>query len=661
MKSSSVQGPVRSAMRCRSTAAPLHLGAAGAALPGRLADAADGKRPKIESRNMAQCQQSTIWLFSTFAPHRTPSTFPKHTEKSTIGAFARRARSKPTVKPIRSNTETRPSIYLNPEAHAPGGFGTKEGHQVTLLPPQTPRPRRSAVRESPASLAIAEHENSNLNLDKDELLSLVSGPVQATAAELYEAHRDPFRNGFAAPDGPHIRISNAQQDVSFPSQEDMHRISAATQATVDKLCAFVWKRLRYREFVSLERIYATYQELPEPRMLNLTAVWRKELLRVMGLPRKRDEISMLRYFSLVADVKNAGLTLNQRQWNYALAFAAKYTSRTQTRQFESAMRLWSEMEREGTQPANEVTFNILFDAASKSGSFALADMLYKEMETRGIPFNHFHHVTLIYYFGLQRDSDGVRAAYKEMVEAGELVDTIALNAVVAGLLRSGEEGAAEDTYRRMRAGGKMTPHQPERIPMIDKAITKALMMLSKVAKEHPSLKTNFQRGVQISPDLRTFKLFVEHYAVRVGDLGKVVYFLDEMKAQGVVLHPTVFLGIFRGFFLHGGHPGSDWSEQRLDSVVAAFYQAQDDMGEDFRIDKWAVIWLLKAVKRCCSQQKLEMAFDKISMRWNVPLERRLEVLGICDKIVGKTDDIAAWRIFESTAKLRQMMGDRIIR
>ncbi|KAJ4144354.1 hypothetical protein LMH87_003240 [Akanthomyces muscarius] len=535
-----------------------------------------------------------------------------------------------------------------------------ESHQkVTVLPAQTPRYRRATSRPS-TPLTTDESEKPSLNLDKDELLSLVSGPVEATAAELYEAHRDPFRGGFAAPDGPHIRISDAKHDVSFPTQQDMHRISAATQATVEKLCISLRKRLRYRELVPLERIYATYQELPEPRMLNLTAGWRKELLRVMGMPKKRNATSMLRYFSLVADVKNAGLTLNQRQWNYALAFAAKYTARVQTRQLESAMRLWSEMEREGNQPANEVTFNILFDAATKAGSFALADMLYKEMENRGIHFNHFHHVTLIYYFGLQRDSDGVRAAYKEMVEAGQLVDTIALNCVISGLLRSGEEGAAEDTYRRMRAGGKVAPRQPEKDYMVSKAITKALMMLSKVAKEHPSLKTNFQRSVRISPDLRTFKLFIEHYAVRVGDLGKVVYFLDEMKAQSVVLHPTLFLGIFRGFFLHGGHPGSDWSEQRLDSVVNAFYQAQDEMGEQFRIDKWAVIWFLKAVKRCCSQQKLEKAFDEVSTRWDVPLDRRLEVLAICDKIVGRTDDIAAWRIFESTAKLRQIMGNRII-
>ncbi|KAM3527184.1 hypothetical protein MY4038_006478 [Beauveria bassiana] len=658
MKTSSVRGPVRSAMRSRGTAAaPQLLGAAVAALPGRHADAAGGRHMQIESRTSGQCQRSAIWLFSTFAPNQVSKPLPKRVDKTAIGAFARHPRNSMS-KPIQSGEDTSLKRETDLASMDLAGLAIKSQQGVTLLPAHASG-TQGTVRSSPLHSTI-ESENQGQTLDKHELLSFVPGPVQSTAAELFEAHRDPFRGGFAAPDGPHIRISDAKQDVFFPTREDLPKISAATQQIIEKLCTSLRKRLRYRDLIHLDKIYATYQELPEPRMLHLTAGWRKELLRVMGLPTKRESAGMLRYFSLVADVKNAGLTLNQRQWNYALAFAAKYTARVQTRQLESAMRLWSEMEREGNQPANEVTFNILFDAAAKAGSFALADTLYKEMENRGIKFNHFHHVTLIYYFGLQRDSDGVRAAYKEMVEAGQLVDTIALNCVISGLLRCGEEGAAEDTYQRMRAGGTSVPQRPEKDYMVSKVITKALMMLSKVAKEHPSLKANLQRGVCISPDLRTFKLFIEHYAVRVGDLGKVVYFLDDMKAQGVVLHPTIFMGIFRGFFLNGGHPGSEWSEQRLDSVVHAFYQAQDEMGEHFRIDKWAVIWLLKAVKRCCSRQKLEKAFDEISVRWDVPIERRLEVLTICDKIVGKTDDIAAWRIFESTTKLRQMMGDRII-
>lgn len=499
-----------------------------------------------------------------------------------------------------------------------------------------------------------------LELDKEQLLSLVGGPVEGTAEEHYQLHRDPFRSGFAAPDGPHIRVSDTKQDVSFPTGRDMHRNSAETQATVTRLCTAIRRRLLHPERVSLDYINMTYQELPEPRMLNLTGVWRQQLFRVMGIPRKRDSQGMLRYFGLVADAKNAGLTLTKRQWNYALAFAAKYT-KTGSRQLESALRLWWEMEREGGEGANEVTFNILFDAATKAGSFALADMIYKEMENRNIPFNHYHHVTLIYYFGLQRDSDGIRAAYKEMVEAGEVVDTVALSCVISGLVRSGEEAAAEDTYRRMKAAGRIAPEQPEKNYLVSKAITQALMMLAKVAKKHPELKENFQRSVRISPDLRTYKIFIYHYAVRVGNLGKVVYFLDEMKAQGVALHPTIFLAIFNGFFLHGGFPGSDWSEQRLESVVAALYRAQDDMGEAFRIDFWVVIWLLRAIKRCSTQQKLEAALDTIATRWNVPPERRMDLLDMCDRIVDKKDDRAAWRIFESVTQMRKEMGSFPVR
>lgn len=661
MKSSSVQGPVRSAIRSHgSTAVPLHLGAAGVALTGRHGFAAEGRRPQVEPQRSSQCHRSSIWLFSTFAPNHSPAPLPKQYDKMAIGAFARRPR-----KPIAHAVSTDRYIVVEEDAeptiiHSSHSTSTAQEQTATVLPPQTVKHRR-AIRRSLISSDAHRPVEPPLELDKDQLLSLVGGPVDGTAAEFYEAHRDPFRGGFAAPDGPNIRVSDTKQDVSFPKEADMHRFSPDTQKTIDKLCTSVRKRLLHPELVSLDKIHETYQELPEPRMLNLTGGWRKELLRVMGMPKKRDANSMIRYFALVADVKNAGLTLSKRQWNYALAFAAKYTAKVQSRQLESALRLWWEMEREGRQTANAVTFNILFDAATKAGSFALADMIYKEMENRNIPFNHFHHVTLIYYFGLQRDSDGIRAAYKEMVEAGELVDSIALNCVISGLLRSGEEAAAEDTYRRMRAAGKVAPEQPEKSYMVSKAITKALMMLTKVARDHPSLKKNFQKGVRISPDLRTFKLFIHHYAVRVGDLGKVVYFLDEMKAEGVALHPTLFLGVFRGFFLHGGYPGTDWSEQRLDTVVAALYQTQDQMGESFRIEAWVVIWLLRATKRCCSKQKLEKTFEEISRRWNIPPERQLDILDVCDKMVGRNDDMAAWRIFESVTHRRRALGDQVIR
>lgn len=368
----------------------------------------------------------------------------------------------------------------------------------------------------------------------------------------------------------------------------------------------------------------------------------------MGLPKKRNSDSMMQYFALVADVKSAGLTLTRAQWNFAIAFAAKYATRASRTEMESTMRLWRDMEKGADIKGNYVTFNLLFDVAAKAGNFALAEMIYKEMDNRGIEFNRFHHVTLIHYFGLRLDSGGVRAAYKEMVEAGEMVDTLTLNAVIAGLLRCGEEDAADETYQRMRNSQPLlnTAHKPPKAYSTGKAITKALMMFSRLAKQHPEMKGKFQSGVDISPDLRTYKLLIDHYAVRLGDLSKVAQCLDEMKQSEIRVHPTIFLAIFKGFTAHGGFPGSEWSYQRLRGVLSALFQSYKEAPNDFKIEHWLVLWTLRAVHRCGSSENVVETFQDLSKCWSIPEDRLAQTQTFFEFILEGKDSRATQRSLE---------------
>ncbi|KAM4060748.1 pentatricopeptide repeat protein [Hirsutella rhossiliensis] len=495
---------------------------------------------------------------------------------------------------------------------------------------QTPRPRRarhscystaSAAACSPVTPALPGRKHTPTQ-DRQYLLSLVYDEDEASVDDCIDFHRDPYRRGYASPDGPRLRVSDKSPDVQYPTHDETFRIDNDTRQILVRLYTAVGQRLRHPSRVSLESICKLYSLLPEPRMLHITWQWRNRLMRVMGTPRKRDMESMLRYFALVADVKDAGLTLRRSQWNFALAFAAKYASRTTAREMESTLRLWREMEREANVPGNEVTFNILFDVAAKAGNFALADMIYQEMESRGIEYNRFHHVSLIHYFGLKLDSGGIRAAYREMVESGEMIDTVVLNCVISGLLRCGEEGPAEETYERMKNNHTLAPALPQRDYMMSKVITKVIMMFSKVSKKHPELKETLQTTVHLSPDLHTYKLLVQHYAIRVGNLNRVVKYLDEMKFLKVPVHPTIFLALFKGFYMHGGFPGSDWSEPRLDGLLSALYHARDTHAKNFPIDRWLVIWALRAVKKCSSAEALEETFDAMVRRWDVPADRQ---------------------------------------
>lgn len=473
--------------------------------------------------------------------------------------------------------------------------------------------------------------------EKRHLMSFVGERGEGSVQEHFDFHRDPYRRGYAQPDGPNLQVSDKKHDVQYPSREETFKISDELQAHISKLYAAIGQRLRHPNRITLETIYKLYSQLPEPRMLYLTWQWRSRLLKVMGTPPKRDMESMLRYFALVADVKNAGLTLRRTQWNFALAFATKYASRPTAQEMESALRLWREMEREANVMGNDVTFNVLFDVAAKAGNFTLADMIYKEMESRGIEFNRFHHVSLIHYFGLRLDSGGIRAAYKEMVDSGEMIDTIVLNCVISGLLRCGEESAAEDTYEQMKKSHNLALSMPQRDYMMNKVVTRVLMMFSKVGKKHPQLKESLQTNIQLAPDLHTYKLLIQHYAIRVGNLAKVAQYLDEMKHLNISVHPTIFLVLFKGFYLHGGFLNSDWSEQRLNGVLTSLHQAKNSHGKAFRIEQWLVIWALRATKKCSSNEAVLETFDALAPRWDIEGERQQFLHAMMENILQDKD------------------------
>lgn len=458
-----------------------------------------------------------------------------------------------------------------------------------------------------------------------------------TVEEHLEFYRDPYRRGYARDDGPKLEISDKRRDVEYPSKDETCKTNNETRLIIAKLCNSIAYALRHPHRVSLNAIYDTYMKLPEHRMLHLPWQWRDRLLKLMGAPPKRNSESMLRYFALIEEVKSAGLTLRRTHWNLSLVFAAKHASRITSNELQSTLRLWKDMEKIANIKGNEVTFNVLFDAASKAGNFQLAEMIYTEMESRGIPYNRYHHVSLIYYFGLKMDSDAVRAAYKDMVESGEMIDTVVLNCVITGLLRCGEESAAEETYERMKNGHVMAPSIPDRNYGMSRVVTKVMMMFSKLGKKHPEMHKELQKQIRLTPNLHTYKLFVEHYAIRVGDLAKVAQYLDEMKFLRITIHPTIFLALFKGFYSHGGWSNADWSEKRLQGVLNALYQASDENVKGFRIDRWLVIWALRATRKCSTPEAVVEVFDNMAERWDIPLDRQPFMHSILDNILNGGD------------------------
>ncbi|KAK6955437.1 hypothetical protein Daesc_003075 [Daldinia eschscholtzii] len=478
--------------------------------------------------------------------------------------------------------------------------------------PLKPDRKWNHAATSTADAAIPQREVR----PKQELLEIVDQYDNTSVNEHLEFLRDPYLRRYAPANGPNVMVSNKEEDINLQSVDLRQRLDPEVSEAIQKLEEIVLLKLRRPATTDLDEVFDRYLALPEPRASHMTARLRHQLLAVLGMTERKDSKSMLRYFSVVTDVKNSGFPLTLFEWNTAMSFASRYVGRSTEVEVEAALHLWREMEQVAGVRASEVTFNILFDVSSKAGKFTLAEMIYQEMITRGFQFNRYHHVSLIHYFGLKRDTSGMRAAYKEMVESGEVIDSVVLNSIISGFLASGEEPSAERVYEKMKISARGISAIPDRNYSMQKNITKILMMFARVGKKHPDMRPNFQKTALISPDLQTYRLLINHYGPRLGDLSKVAQFLDEMKLFEVQLHGAIFLALFKAFGKHGS-AGSDWSAARLVSVFNAFLDALDSGTEGLYISTWMAMAILGAFARFSSRDQMLDIYETLRSRWNL--------------------------------------------
>ncbi|KAI0467886.1 hypothetical protein F4859DRAFT_228146 [Xylaria cf. heliscus] len=482
------------------------------------------------------------------------------------------------------------------------------------------------------------HEPPVVAQDKDEILGIVDyyDAEDASVDEYMKFYRDPYLRNYAAADGPNIRVSDRREDVELRTTDgDREFVDREFKPAWNLWLALVARRRRPAH-VSLDTIWDLYQALPERRPMHISTRARYLLMSALASVEHKDQKSMLRYFAVVADIKNSGFALTTPQWNWAISFASRYVATTTDVEAEAALQLWRSMEKEANVKGNEVTFNILFDCASKAGEFNLAEMIYQEMLNRKYTFNRYHHVSLIHFFGLKQDSSGVRAAYREMVEAGEMIDTVVCNGLIASFIRCGEEQSAEWVYKKMKASNKNIPVIPHRDYTMAKAITKALQMFARVGYKHPSMRSIFQKSVLLSPDLHTYRILVSHYGIQLGDLSKVAQFLEEMKACMVPLHGVIFLALFKSFAAHGG-PRSDWNTERLNSVWEAFLDAMDTGAEGLYISTWIAMAALEAHSRCATRDDMMDVYEALRSRWKLDETNSQYMLHFMQRLLDKHD------------------------
>ena len=370
-----------------------------------------------------------------------------------------------------------------------------------------------------------------------------------------------------------------------------------------------------RDHCTHEAAFEAYSLLPSLGISYLSRNTTQLLFHRLSVMEKKDYDSMLRYLSVVEDTRNSGRQLTYPQWTSAISFCGQCFDRVTAADVERALKTWKTMEEEAGIKGGNVTFNILFDIAAKAGKFVLAEMILQEMEIRNLTLDRYARVGQMFYHGLRADGDAIRRTYRDFVHAGEIVDTVVMNCLIASLLRAGEPAAAEQIYERMKR--RLADHQGKDIPYLDWREVRELGRVLKRAacdlKHQPDKFEQLQAEQILAPNVRTYAILLEHHVSRTGEFNRITNLLAEMHELGLPLDGRIFLKIFKGFTIHGGGRYTAWTKGRLESVWNAFVAVLDE--SDLVIKKMVIVWMVRAFRQCAGQERTLEVWGEVKRRW----------------------------------------------
>ena len=451
--------------------------------------------------------------------------------------------------------------------------------------------------------------NPDTSLSRDDYLNLVDlyfHAKQITRAALPDASPTPlfledqeYQDLVAKPlPGPKAHALHSQP----PLLEDVER-----KLRRDKL-----KELRLVEsFIDLllddtsnyDTIFQTYQKFPSPGVRFLPAETIRTFLRRMGLPPKKSSHEMLTYLSLLDDMQKASLPITEAEWNTAIHLAGKSFTNIKEEDLERSIQFWKRMELEANVKASAVTFNILFDVAVKAGQFRIAGAFLEIMDQRGLRLNRIGRVSHMWYCGRLGDAEAVRKAYHDFVEAGEVVDTLVLNAAMVSLCTAGEGEAAEQIYERMKSIAsrrtdpatskqefrevftRYPPPGPQNIGKhhasyhLRRILIEAPKLRFTAAKQYEAIESS----VSLTPDIITYRIFLSDHVKKTGNIDRITVLLDDMmRIFHIPPNTMIFLILFKGFAINGNRGRSRWSAPRLRALWDLYRTLSERSRSKFR-------------------------------------------------------------------------------
>jgi len=449
-------------------------------------------------------------------------------------------------------------------------------------------------------------------LDMEILKSSEWDPLEPIHETIHPTEEDSHTSN--AEEVPVVRTIDFVDNTMKDQQEDGNVLHAVWQL----------RRLLKDELSSNEEIFQSYKKLPAPRASFLNQRELRLLLNHLAWNKTLNESVMLRFLSILDDMKAANIEIDQHDWNTAIYFAGKCAGRITQTEVESTLLLWKEMEHEAGVQSDIVTFTILFDAASKAGKFVLASMILKEMQYRKLQFDRTTRMTRMYYYGLRRDGDGVRREYLSLVKAGEIVDTAVLTCVMKSLINAGEPTGAEQIFERMKVlhAGRTGATQPPTGWRGDRRLRRILTRAANKWRDNPEARANIQEAAPLAPSVTTYGVLIEYHSFEAGNIDRAFELLEEMEISG--LHPdgSIFYWLFTGFARHGGTEYSSWTLSRLERIMSMFLTACEERPDEVEPGHGTTHMAVKAFIVCANFERAIEIWNELKVRW-APSEKTI--------------------------------------
>ncbi|KAK3071040.1 hypothetical protein LTR53_009377, partial [Teratosphaeriaceae sp. CCFEE 6253] len=431
--------------------------------------------------------------------------------------------------------------------------------------------------------------------------------------------------------------------------------------------------------VSLGKFWQTFETLRTPRLRYLTDNdVRRAFRHLSWVEHRHTENIMPRYFALLEECIAEGIHVRTAEWNTAIVYAGRYVRYTTSKELKFAVETWMWMERQG-KSASAVTFNILFDVAVKAGRFALADTIFQELRARDLPLTRYFRTSVIYFAGMRGDGYAVRKAFQDLVNAGEIVDTVVMNCVIVSLVRAGEPASAENVFTRMKGlveqklGGADAVRGWRERRVLGNLLYKTAAELRRGREAHEQSffgssqpaaadqqREEVQKSTSIAPDAKTYRILIQHHAYASGDLARIRELLAEMADAGLHVHGSVYTHLLRGFWKHGGFAYTAWDQMALQAVWEEFTLAmsqstksasatasavEDDddfdreQSEEDRAPYFTLTLALAAIRawyKCAGLPRMLEVWQEIRSRWDkMSVDDREVVQKLVDRLVGE--------------------------